>query len=570
MARPEVPFLLANVDELVLEYLLFRGFTKTFQTFAQERKKDRCEGLDVDKLVHQIFLHIKNADLERLMDLWNFLDARFFCHLDSAFGSAIARLRTALERSYIVHVVQSGQPDKAIAFFKQYASTHRHSNAESAGWQPWFMLPYMSQPESDPYFRDFFSAEWIDNLALTLRNFLATVFQGIPLPKLLAFQIAQTEEPTLRLQLESSRAECHQLRLDMKLAYDKIKRAEASSLELRQLLQIETHKQYSEHLLESPPSSSSVTSDGTVEATSLALSMRDAPRALALSPNHKYLAVAGTEHELVLCATHPLAVVDVPALTPCPSRIVHFTFLSDSTHVLCGLESAALWLVSTSGSARTMDTSPACPRLDAVVRTRRKGDAGPRVTMVLLASSSVDGGAALELYDATDDAIVQTTLVAAPVEHVCVTDHLVVTAHRDVVTVYDVLSLTSLSVVSDSMLASRHVVGLGSFEDYGTILLMTQHHVMEFAIDLATWSLHCVRQSEVASDTHFLATSGDSVLVSSARGTLVQDCTGMRDVLSTEALAVAVWDATSASWVGVDNDKIVFRLPWSRTVLPLQ
>ncbi|KDO34593.1 hypothetical protein SPRG_00656 [Saprolegnia parasitica CBS 223.65] len=569
MARPEVPFLLANVDELVLEYLLFRGFTKTFQTFAHERKKDRCEGLDVDKLVHQIFLHIKNTDLERLMDLWNFLDARFFCHLDSAFSSAIARLRTALERSYIVHVVQSCQPEKAIAFFKQYASTHRHSNAESAGWQPWFMLPYMSQPETDPYFRDFFSSEWLDNLALTLRNFLSTVFQGIPLPKLLAFQIAQTEEPTLRLQLESSRAECHQLRLDMKLAYDKIKRAEASSLELRQLLQIETQKQFSEHLIESPPPSSSVLSDTTVESTSLALSMHDTPRTLALSPNHKYLAIAGAEHELIFCATNPLAVVDVPALTPYASRIAHLTFLSDSTHVLIGLESAALWLVSVSGTARTMKTTPACPRLDAVVRTRRKGGAGPRVTMVLLASSSVDGGAALELYDATDDAIVQTTLVTEPIEHVCVTDNLIVTAHRDVVTIYDVLSLTSLSVLSDPTLP-RQVMGLGTLEAYGTIFLMTQHHVMEFAVDMATWSLHCVRQSEVAPDTHLLATSEDSFLISSARGTVVQDCTGMCDVISSEAWNMAVWDAASASWWGVDSDKILYRLPWSRTLLSMQ
>lgn len=50
---------LPHVDELVMEYLLFRGFTKTFQAFNVERKRDRTKGFDVDQIATQFLSHIQ-------------------------------------------------------------------------------------------------------------------------------------------------------------------------------------------------------------------------------------------------------------------------------------------------------------------------------------------------------------------------------------------------------------------------------------------------------------------------------------------------------------------------------
>ena len=48
-----------QVDELAMEYLLFRGFTQTFREFNKERSNDKTQGFDVDKIMDQIFDHIQ-------------------------------------------------------------------------------------------------------------------------------------------------------------------------------------------------------------------------------------------------------------------------------------------------------------------------------------------------------------------------------------------------------------------------------------------------------------------------------------------------------------------------------
>ncbi|KAJ0410010.1 hypothetical protein ATCC90586_000869 [Pythium insidiosum] len=60
--RAELPgaaALLPHVDELIMEYLLFRGFTKSFQVFNIERKRDRTKGFDVEQLITQLLTHVQ-------------------------------------------------------------------------------------------------------------------------------------------------------------------------------------------------------------------------------------------------------------------------------------------------------------------------------------------------------------------------------------------------------------------------------------------------------------------------------------------------------------------------------
>jgi hypothetical protein len=54
-----LPDQMDQVDELAMEYLLFRGFTQTFREFNKERSNDKTQGFDVDKIMDQIFDYIQ-------------------------------------------------------------------------------------------------------------------------------------------------------------------------------------------------------------------------------------------------------------------------------------------------------------------------------------------------------------------------------------------------------------------------------------------------------------------------------------------------------------------------------
>lgn len=107
----------------------------------------------------------------------------------------VQKLDMSLKRYYVVHAVQGGHVERALEFFKVCASelaTDKH-------WKAWFVLPYLKSPESDPNFSIFFSKSWVESFTLSLHNFLATIFQSLPLPKILNFNI----ERKLRISLQN-------------------------------------------------------------------------------------------------------------------------------------------------------------------------------------------------------------------------------------------------------------------------------------------------------------------------------------------------------------------------------
>ena len=80
---------LPQVDELVQEYLLYRGFTRTFHIFQEDRKADHLMGLSVTRIVDQLFSYVHQYDMPGLLSLWSFLNARFFYHLESHFRPVV-------------------------------------------------------------------------------------------------------------------------------------------------------------------------------------------------------------------------------------------------------------------------------------------------------------------------------------------------------------------------------------------------------------------------------------------------------------------------------------------------
>uniref|UniRef100_A0A3P9A3P5 WD repeat-containing protein 91 n=1 Tax=Esox lucius TaxID=8010 RepID=A0A3P9A3P5_ESOLU len=162
-----------RTDEHVREYLIYRGFTSTLKHLDADVKADKEKGFRVDKIIDQLQLFIHNFDLNGLKDYWSYLDRRLFCRLEDVYRPTVNKLRTSLFRYYLVHTVQSRNPEKTQEFFQRQAQELQ----VQPEWRDWFVLPFIPAPEQNPAFAPYFSRQWMDTFLVSLHNFLSVLFQ---------------------------------------------------------------------------------------------------------------------------------------------------------------------------------------------------------------------------------------------------------------------------------------------------------------------------------------------------------------------------------------------------------
>ncbi|XP_043401152.1 WD repeat-containing protein 91 isoform X5 [Chelonia mydas] len=172
-----------RTDELVREYLLFRGFTGALKQLDAEIKADKEKGFRVDKIVEQLQQFVQSYDLAALRDYWNYLDRRLFSRLEDVYRPTVNKLKTSLFRYYLVYTVQTNRNDKAQEFFLKQASQLQNQ----VEWKDWFVLPFLPTPDSNPAFATYFSRQWADTFIVSLHNFLSVLFQCMPVPVILNF-----------------------------------------------------------------------------------------------------------------------------------------------------------------------------------------------------------------------------------------------------------------------------------------------------------------------------------------------------------------------------------------------
>ena len=107
------------LDELVKEYLLFRGFTATLKSFDTDLKNEKEKGFRVDKIVDQINQSISSHDLSGLLDLWKHFDTKIFSKLETNRLAAVRKLENSIYKLYAVQCVQSKQSEKLREFFER-------------------------------------------------------------------------------------------------------------------------------------------------------------------------------------------------------------------------------------------------------------------------------------------------------------------------------------------------------------------------------------------------------------------------------------------------------------------
>uniref|UniRef100_A0A669DIM5 WD repeat-containing protein 91 n=1 Tax=Oreochromis niloticus TaxID=8128 RepID=A0A669DIM5_ORENI len=164
-----------RTDEHVREYLIYRGFTNTLKHLDNDIKADKEKGFRVDKIIDQLQQFVQSFDLAGLKEYWLYLDKRLFSRLEDVYRSTVNKLRISLYRYYIINTVQVSPRnlEKTQEFFQKQASELQGQ----AEWRDWFILPFISSPEQNPAFCQYFSRQWSDTFLVSLHNFLSVLFQ---------------------------------------------------------------------------------------------------------------------------------------------------------------------------------------------------------------------------------------------------------------------------------------------------------------------------------------------------------------------------------------------------------
>lgn len=234
-------------DDMVLEYVAFRGFTETFRSFSMERFEDsRSRGtFEARFAVEALLRPLRDLDGVSLVESWEFIESKFLVQqLDSELASHADALRSGLFRYFCVTAVVRREPQKAVDLLADLArrdATERRTTSfddrddkpvwafeeEDDGldyyrsqarngtkWREWFAMPFLTEPHKDPAFKLYFSKSWQDSFQLSLRNFLATIFARAPPPKLLLLEKwhRSSAQRALRTALDAAKTDNADLR----------------------------------------------------------------------------------------------------------------------------------------------------------------------------------------------------------------------------------------------------------------------------------------------------------------------------------------------------------------------
>jgi WD repeat-containing protein 91 len=72
-------------DELLKEYLIYRGFSKTLKQYESEKKVDKSKGYNTESMVNHLLSCLLNFDYKKFIEYWNYLKSKFFSRLDYKF-----------------------------------------------------------------------------------------------------------------------------------------------------------------------------------------------------------------------------------------------------------------------------------------------------------------------------------------------------------------------------------------------------------------------------------------------------------------------------------------------------
>lgn len=205
------------VDDLITDYLIFRGYIRSYTTFNAEKIANRADEPEIDSIAEALLASVRTLDITQLASLWSTLEARFFTHLPASFASSVSAIQRSLQRTLLARAASAGRHQVVSEFLAQAGP---ELAKVGSGWDAWFTLPYIADPASHPVFGMYLAKTWPPVLALSLRNFLTTVFTSIPLPKLLSLDAERRERRATMLEVRALRLENEALRVELRAAHE--------------------------------------------------------------------------------------------------------------------------------------------------------------------------------------------------------------------------------------------------------------------------------------------------------------------------------------------------------------
>ena len=132
-------------EELVREFLVFRGFTSTLQAYESELSTEIGRNFQADKIVDLVFSeYVPKYQLDRLVGLFAFFKQCFMSPGDTELFSTLVKLELSALRYYVINALKSGRQDKVIEFFGENSNYLMQKRGD---WLAWFgacSLPYLS------------------------------------------------------------------------------------------------------------------------------------------------------------------------------------------------------------------------------------------------------------------------------------------------------------------------------------------------------------------------------------------------------------------------------------------
>jgi hypothetical protein len=123
-------------EELVREFLVFRGFTNTLQVFESELSTDIGKGFQVDRILDLIFsVYLPKFEAEKLVGLLSFFKKCFSSASETVLIATLSKLEVSILRYYIAHAIQSGRRDKVVDLFEMNGNELLQRGKE---WTAWF------------------------------------------------------------------------------------------------------------------------------------------------------------------------------------------------------------------------------------------------------------------------------------------------------------------------------------------------------------------------------------------------------------------------------------------------
>ncbi|XP_076806051.1 WD repeat-containing protein 91-like [Clavelina lepadiformis] len=170
-----------NMDRLIRDYLLQRGFNNTLKAFDLDIKQDKDKGFRPDKVIQYVQSMINSYDVESLRSYWNHLHEIFFSQYDKADQEKVKKIEYSLYRYYAVICIQNGKKKECGEFFEKMNTTL----LGAPEWKEWFPLPFTPHPENHKYFAPFFTKQWQDTFLVSFHNFLSAVYNRASAPELI-------------------------------------------------------------------------------------------------------------------------------------------------------------------------------------------------------------------------------------------------------------------------------------------------------------------------------------------------------------------------------------------------